>query len=69
MNADGTEAVFAISNEAVSFHEFGSFFRDYLQTPNALYFDGKVSRLHAPSLDRSDFGFQLGPMVAVIEEE
>ncbi len=69
VNADGTEAVFAISNEAVSFHEFGSFFRDYLQTPNALYFDGKVSRLHAPSLDRSDFGFQLGPMVAVIEEE
>ena len=65
--ADGTTAVFVISNNSVSFHEFGSFFRDYLQLPNALYFDGKVSRLYARALGRSDFGFQLGPMVAVTE--
>ncbi|WP_322895270.1 MULTISPECIES: phosphodiester glycosidase family protein [unclassified Yoonia] len=65
--AAGDRAVFAISNEAVSFYEFASFFRDYLQLPNALYFDGKVSRLHAPALGRSDFGFQLGPMVGVVE--
>ena len=63
--SDGATAVFVISNDSVSFHEFGSFFRDYLQLPNALYFDGKVSRLHTKG--RSDFGFQLGPMVAVIE--
>jgi uncharacterized protein YigE (DUF2233 family) len=62
---DGATAVFVISNDNVSFHEFGSFFRDYLALPNALYFDGKVSRLHAQG--RSDFGFQLGPMVAVTE--
>ncbi|MDX8355098.1 phosphodiester glycosidase family protein [Cognatiyoonia sp. IB215182] len=67
VNEAGTEATFVISNEAVTFHEFGSFFRDTLGLPNALYFDGKVSRLHAPSLGRSDFGFQLGPMVAVVE--
>ncbi|WP_341368994.1 phosphodiester glycosidase family protein [Yoonia sp. BS5-3] len=65
-NADGTQAVFAISNERVSFHEFGRLFRDYLQLPNALYFDGKVSRLHAPALGRSDVGFQLGPIVGVV---
>ena len=64
---DGREAVFVISNDAVSFHEFGSFFRDYLTLSNALYFDGKVSRLYARDLGRSDFGFQLGPMVAVTE--
>jgi len=68
VNEAGTEATFVISNEAVTFHEFGSFFRDALGLPNALYFDGKVSRLHAPSLGRSDFGFQLGPMVAVVEK-
>jgi uncharacterized protein YigE (DUF2233 family) len=34
---------------------------------NALYFDGKVSRLYAPSLNRSDFGWQLGPIVGVVE--
>lgn len=65
--ADGTTTIFAISNDPVNFHSFGTFFRDYLKTPNALYFDGKVSRLHAPTLNRSDFGFQLGPMVGVLE--
>jgi len=65
--ADGMTAVFAISNDSVTFYEFGSFFRDYLQLPNALYFDGKVSRLYSRALGRSDFGFPLGPMVAVTE--
>jgi uncharacterized protein YigE (DUF2233 family) len=66
-SADGTTAIFAISNDPVNFHSFGTFFRDYLKTPNALYFDGKVSRMHAPQLNRSDFGFQLGPMIGVLE--
>ncbi len=66
-SVDGDRAVFVISNEAVSFHEFASFFRDHLQLPDALYFDGKVSRLHAPALGRSDFGAQMGPMVGVVE--
>ena len=66
-SADGGAAVFAISNNAVSFHAFATFFRDYLQMPNALFFDGKVSRLHSRALGRSDFGFPLGPMVAVIQ--
>lgn len=63
---DGTRAVFVISNDRVSFYTFGRFFRDYLGLPNALYFDGNVSRLHAPMMDRSDTGRQLGPMVGVI---
>lgn len=66
-SADGKTAVFVISNSVVSFHEFGSFFRDVLKLPNALYFDGKVSRLQASSLGRSDPGFRLGPMVGVVE--
>lgn len=65
--ADGTTATFVISNTPVTFHEFGSFFRDYLQLPMALYFDGKVSRLHAPQLNRSDIGFPLGPIIGVID--
>lgn len=66
-SVDGGTAIFVISNDSVTFHEFGSFFRDYLELPNALYFDGKVSRLYVRAQGRSDFGFQLGPMVAVIE--
>lgn len=66
-SADGKTAVFAISNTLVTFYEFGSLFRDVLKTPNALYFDGKVSRLHVPALGRSDLGFRLGPIVGVVE--
>lgn len=63
---DGQRAVFAISNNSVTFHEFATLFRDHLGLPNALFFDGKVSRLHAPSLDRSDPGFWVGPIVGVV---
>jgi uncharacterized protein YigE (DUF2233 family) len=66
---DGKTAHFVISNEAVTFHEFGRFFRDVLKTPNALYFDGKISRLHAPQLDRSDGGFWMGPIIGVVETD
>ncbi|MDG1118491.1 MAG: phosphodiester glycosidase family protein [Flavimaricola sp.] len=63
----GDLALFAISNGPVTFHEFGRFFRDHLGLPQALYFDGNVSRLYAPGLGRSDAGFALGPIVGVLE--
>lgn len=66
-SADGKRAVFVISNNAVTFHAFGSLFRNVLGVPNALYFDGNISRLHAPGLGRSDPGFPMGPIVGVVE--
>ena len=65
--ADGFNAYFAISNEPVNFHDFATLFRDQIGVPNALYFDGKISRLYAPQLGRSDFGWQLGPIVGVLD--
>ncbi|MFT7595457.1 MAG: hypothetical protein ACI8R4_002786 [Paracoccaceae bacterium] len=65
-SADGTRAVFAISRNAVTFHDFGSLFRDALTLPNALYFDGNISRLYAPSIGRNDAGFSMGPIVGVV---
>jgi uncharacterized protein YigE (DUF2233 family) len=66
-SADGKRAVFAISNDIVTFHEFGRLFRDELQMPNALYFDGNISRLRAPNLRRSGAGFtMLGPIIGVV---
>lgn len=56
----------AISNRPVSFHRFARFFRDVLGTPNALYIDGRVSRLYAPELGRQDPGFPMGPMLGVV---
>jgi uncharacterized protein YigE (DUF2233 family) len=65
-SANGSRAVFAISNNSVNFHTFGRFFRDFLELPQALYFDGNISRLHAPGLNRSDPGFALGPIVGTV---
>jgi uncharacterized protein YigE (DUF2233 family) len=67
-SADGRRVVFAISRNTVNFHDFASLFRDHLDLPQALYFDGNISRLHAPDLNRSDAGFMMGPVVGVVED-
>lgn len=66
VTGDGSRAVFATANQAVNFHSFARFFRDALGLTNALYFDGNISRLYAPSLGRSDLGFPMGPMVGAV---
>lgn len=66
---DGARAVFAMSSRPVTFHEFARFFRDGLGLPDALYFDGSISRLHAPSLGRNDWGVWMGPIVGLLEED
>ncbi len=58
---------FVISDEAVTFHEMATLFRDVLGVRDALYLDGRVSRLHAPALGRSDFGIPMGPILSVTE--
>lgn len=64
-SAAGDRVVFAISEEAVNFHDFASLFRDVLGVPDALYLDGRVSRLHAPGIGRSDGGARMGPVVGL----
>jgi len=61
---DGRTAFFVISDEAVTFTEFAKMFRDDLKTPNALYFDGSISSLYAPSVNRADGFMPVGPIVA-----
>ena len=68
-SADGTRAWFVISDAPVNFHRFARVFRDHLGAAQALYFDGNISRLHAPGLGRSDQGFPLGPMIGVVVDE
>ncbi len=66
-SADGDRAVFAISQNTVTFHEFARLFRDVLMLPNALFLDGNISRLYAPQINRADLGRRMGPIVAVTE--
>jgi uncharacterized protein YigE (DUF2233 family) len=55
----------AISDLPVNFHDFARLFRDRLGTPNALYLDGRVSRLFARDLGRHDLGFPIGPILGI----
>ncbi len=65
VRADGS-VVLAISDELVTFHEFGRLFRDALDAADALYLDGSVSRLWAPAIGRRDFGRAMGPILGVV---
>ncbi len=63
------QVIFVLSDSLVSFDSFARLFRDELKTPNALYLDGTISRIHAPALGRSDAGFAMGPIVGVVEAD
>ena len=60
-------ALFAMSEEGVSFGRFARFFRDELQCRDALFLDGTVSSLWAPSIGRTDDNHELGPMIVVLD--
>lgn len=66
VSPDGQQVWFAISDRPVTFHEFGRLFRDGLGVRDALYFDGSISRLYAPSVNRADFGRSLGPIIGLV---
>lgn len=61
---DGGTLHLAISDEPVTFHEMATLFRDVLGVRDALYLDGRVSRLHAEG--RSDWGPTMGPILYVV---
>lgn len=69
VDESGERLFMAISDVPVNFDHFARFFRDHLETPNALFLDGRVSRLHAPGLGRSDLGFPVGPILGVVVDE
>lgn len=65
--SDSRTAYFVISSGFVSFGRFARFFRDELGCSDALFLDGSVSSLWAPSLDRQDDNQDLGPLVVVLD--
>ena len=60
---------FVISRNALSFYQFAQFFQQQLKVQNALYLDGSISSAYIPQLKRSDSLFNLGPMVAYIDQQ
>lgn len=65
--SDDRTAYFVISSGPVSFGRFARFFRDELHCRDALFLDGSVSSLWAPSMGRNDNDHELGPMVVVLD--
>jgi uncharacterized protein YigE (DUF2233 family) len=53
---DDNQVVFAMSLVPINLHEFATLFRDTLGCPNALYLDGSISQLYAPSLGQEFLG-------------
>ncbi|MFC0180219.1 phosphodiester glycosidase family protein [Thorsellia kenyensis] len=58
-----SEVYFVKSKAPINFYDFATFFKDELKTPNALYFDGKISTLYAPPFKTESTWFSVGPMV------
>ena len=63
----GQVVLFAISDAPVTFIEFAHLFKDGLGCRDALFLDGSVSSLYAPSLGRSDGLAPLGPIIGAVE--
>ena len=61
------EVVFTLTEDPMNFHEFATLFRDILNCPDALYLDGVISSLWAPSLKRNDKKTDLGPIIGVVQ--
>jgi uncharacterized protein YigE (DUF2233 family) len=62
---DDKIAIFAVSEEPVSFADFARLFRDALSCRDALYLDGSISQLYAPSIGRTDQTGTVGPIISV----
>ena len=62
---DKTQVSFAISDGPVTFYAFATLFRDALHCKDALFLDGSVSSLYAPTFGRSDQLEVLGPLVGL----
>lgn len=68
VDATGRIVHLVISDAPVNFHHFARFFRDHLGLSQALYFDGRVSRLYAPGIGRADIGLPVGPIIGTVED-
>ncbi|MBW0002184.1 MAG: phosphodiester glycosidase family protein [Hyphomicrobiales bacterium] len=64
---DGRIVLFAISDSPVTFMEFAHLFKDALGCRDALFLDGSVSSLYAPSLGRLDGFAPVGPIIGAAE--
>ncbi len=64
VSRDGRQVFFVLSDDPVTFYEFGRLFQRHLRAHNALFLDGSVSQMWSPTLSRPGFS-RVGPIIAV----
>lgn len=57
---------FAISRRPINFWNFGTLFRDVLDTPNALFLDGSISTMKSEKFNMGGW-LQVGPIIGVFD--
>ncbi len=57
--------VFAITQKSTNLHTFAKLYQEKLNCKNALYLDGAICKMYAPSLKRTKLNGNLAAMVAV----
>lgn len=65
---DANTALFAISDDPVSFGRLARFMREALECRDVLYLDGAISSAWIPGQHRQDQAFPLGPMLVVLDK-
>lgn len=65
---DGKKIFFLISNKPLKLYWFACYFEDHLNLKYALFLDGNLSRLYAPSINCYDFGLRPGPTISTVGE-
>jgi uncharacterized protein YigE (DUF2233 family) len=65
---DAHTAIFAISDDPVSFGKLARFLRDDLGCRDALYLDGAISSAWIPEMGRQGQAAPLGPMIVVLDK-
>jgi len=64
---NSTKVVFAISNESVNFYDFASLFKDYFGCTDAMYFDGAISQMYLPALNRMESDGYFGGLIGIVK--
>ena len=59
------KTVFIISNKPVNFYDFAIFFKSYFGCKDALFLDGSISQMYAPSISRFERDGKFGAIIGI----
>lgn len=67
VSPDGTMIYFVKSEIPMNFYDFAAIFKETLGVENALYLDGRISRMFDVETGRNDLGASMGPIIGIVQ--